>query len=284
MTKSDRGAVVVTGASTGIGAACAQYLSEQGFRVFAGVRKQADAEAILGRKNPQLQPLILDVTQSDKISDAVQTLQASLGGSGLSGLVNNAGISYDQPLECVPIASVRHQMEVNVIGTLAVTQAFLPMVRQARGRIVTIGSLSGRLANPISGPYCMSKFAIEAFADCLRRELEPWGIHVSLIEPGAIKTAIWEKNDAYDWRADASPEHLSLYGAMYGKFRKSIVKSTKNAISCDKVSEAILHALTAPTPRTRYLVGPDARMLARLAHILPDRMLDSILKKSMESA
>ena len=284
MAKSDRGTVVVTGASTGIGAACARYLSEQGFRVFAGVRKQSDADAILGRNNSRLQPLILDVTQPDTISAAVQTLQANLGGSGLSGLVNNAGISYDQPLECVPIASVRHQMEVNVIGTLAVTQAFLPMVRQARGRIVTIGSISGRLANPISGPYCMSKFAIEAFADCLRRELEPWGIHVSLIEPGVIKTAIWDKNDAYDWRSDASPEHLSLYGAMYGKFRKTIVKSTKNASSCDKVSKAILHALTAPTPRTRYLVGPDARMLARLAYFLPDRVLDSILKKSMESA
>jgi len=284
MANINRGAVVVTGASTGIGAACAQYLSEHGFKVFAAVRKQSDAEAVVARRTPNLQPLILDVTQADKISAAVQTVQAILGGSGLAGLINNAGISYDQPLECVPIASVRHQMEVNVIGTLAVTQAFLPMVRQARGRIVTIGSINGRLANPISGPYCMSKFAIEAFSDCLRRELDQWGIQVSLIQPGAIKTAIWDKNDAYDWRSEASSEHLSLYGAMYEKFRKLLVKSTNSAIPCDRVSEAILHALTAPSPRTRYLVGPDARMLARLAYLLPDRMLDSILKKSMDAA
>lgn len=284
MANSSRGTVVVTGASTGIGAASAQYLAERGFNVFAAVRKQADADAITSRANLHLRPIILDITQPELINNAVQTLQECVGDNGLSALVNNAGISYDQPLECVSIAAVRHQLEVNVVGTLAVTQAFLPLVRKAQGRIVNIGSISGRLANAMSGPYCMSKFAVEALSDCLRRELEPWNIHVSLIEPGAIKTAIWEKNDAYDWRSEASPEHLSLYGSTYGKFRKMVAKTTAKAISCDDVSAAIFHALTAPSPRTRYLVGPDARIAARLAHFLPDRMLDSILKKSLDAS
>ncbi len=281
MATDDLGTVVVTGASTGIGAACALYLSERGFQVFAGVRKPSDAQAVTARGRPNLEPLILDVTQPETITAAVQAVQASLGSKGLAGLVNNAGISYDEPLECVPIASLRHQFEVNAIGPVAVTQAFLPMLRSARGRVVTVGSINGLIASPMSGPYSMSKFAIEAFSDGLRRELAPWGIHVALIEPGAIKTAIWDKATVNDWSAKATPAQLDLYGEAYRQFRKLIADSAQKAVPCDQVSQAILHALTATKPRTRYLVGKDARLLARLAALLPDRVLDGVLRKAM---
>jgi NAD(P)-dependent dehydrogenase (short-subunit alcohol dehydrogenase family) len=274
-------AVVVTGASTGIGAACAQYLSERGFHVFAGVRKQADAEAITARGNPHLEPLILDVTKAETVSSTVRTVKAFTGSAGLAGLVNNAGVSYDEPLECVTIDDLRHQLEVNTIGPVAVAQAFLPMLREATGRIVNVGSINGLVATPMSGPYSMSKFAIEAFSDCLRRELAPWAIHVALIEPGAIKTAIWDKATAHDWSTKAPPDQLALYGDAYSAFRKVLAKAKQGAVPCDKVSEAVLHALTASKPKTRYLVGSDAKLLARLAALCSDRTLDWILSKAV---
>ena len=271
--------VVVTGASTGIGAACAQYLDEKGFRVFATVRKQSDADGIAARD--RLKPLFLDVTDAESIAKAAQTVDAALDGAGLAGLVNNAGVSVDVPLECVDIGALRHQLEVNTIAPVAVTQAFLPLLRRAQGRVVNVSSVSGRIASPFSGPYCMSKFALEAFTDCLRQELADWGMHVAAVEPGAIETAMWEKGREDDWSAEASKLNLDLYGEAYQAFRKFSEQTAAGAVPCDAVSRAIFHALTAKTPRTRYLVGTDARVYTRLAQICPDRVMDWVGRKVM---
>ena len=249
--------------------------------MFATVRRQSDADAITTRGRPRLTPLFLDVTDAESIAKAAQTVDAVLGGAGLAGLVNNAGVSVDVPLECVDIGALRHQLEVNTIAPVAVTQAFLPMLRRAQGRIVNVSSLNGRVATPISGPYCMSKFALEAFTDCLRQELADWRMHVVAVEPGAIETPIWEKWRQDDWSAEASQQSLALYGEAYQAFRRFTEQTAAGAVSCDAVSQAIFRALTAKTPRTRYLVGTDARVYGRLAQFCPTRVLDWLTRKVM---
>lgn len=281
MAERDPRAVVVTGASTGIGAACAQYLDERGFRVFATVRKQADADRIAALGSPRLEPLFLDVTDAESISKGAQTVDTALHGAGLAGLVNNAGVSVDVPLECVDIAALRHQLEVNSIAPVAVTQAFLPLLRRGRGRVVNVSSVNGRVASPFSGPYCMSKFALETFTDCLRQELAPWGMHVASVEPGAIQTAMWDKAGRADWSAQASQHDLDLYGKAYQAFKKFEVQTASSAVPCDVVSRAIFDALVARRPRTRYLVGRDARLYGRLGQIFPDRFVDWVTRKVM---
>jgi NAD(P)-dependent dehydrogenase (short-subunit alcohol dehydrogenase family) len=271
--------VVVTGASTGIGADCARYLDEQGFRVFATVRKQRDAERIAALGSARLEPLFLDVTDSASIAEAAKTVETALEGGELAGLVNNAGISVDLPIECVEVDVLRHQLEVNSVAPVALTQAFLPMLRRSQGRVVNVSSLSGRFANPYSAAYCMSKFALEAFTDSLRRELRAWGIHVASIQPGAIDTAMWEKGLQMDWTEMLSKQQLELYGDVWPVVRKLGEKTAAVAIPSRAVSEAIFHALTAKRPRTRYPVGKDARLIVRLAWLLPDRTMDWFTRK-----
>jgi NAD(P)-dependent dehydrogenase (short-subunit alcohol dehydrogenase family) len=176
-----QGAVVITGASTGIGRATARYLAERGFRVFAGVRRDQDAEVLRQEGAGRVTPLRLDVTDRGSIENAAREAEAALAGEGLQGLVNNAGIGIGAPLEFVELDELRRQLEVNVIGAVAVTQAFLPLLRRCRGRIVNVGSIGGRIAQPMLGPYNASKFALEALSDSLRMELGAWGIHVSLV-------------------------------------------------------------------------------------------------------
>lgn len=272
--------VVVTGASSGIGASCSRYLQARGFRVFATVRKDADAEA-LRSGGGGVEPLLVDVTDVASVAGAAGAVAAALGDGGLAGLVNNAGISVDIPLECVDVAVLRHQLEVNAVAPVVVTQAFLPLLRRGQGRIVNVSSVNGRVASPFSGPYCMSKFALEAFSDCLRQELAPWRMHVVSVEPGAIGTPMWDKGRRDDWAATASPQELELYGKAFGAFRDFSERNAAAAISCDAVSRTIHRALTARRPRTRYLVGNDARLYARLAQLLPDRAVDWIGRKVM---
>src|SRR5579862_2288927 len=181
-------AVLITGASTGIGAACALYLDARGFRVFAGVRNPADGEALRARSSSRLAPVLLDVTNSDSLRDAAAVINETVSETGLHGLVNNAGIAVGGPLEVLPLDDLRRQFEVNVVGQLAVTQAMLPLLRKARGRIVNMGSIVGRAPVPLVGAYSMSKAAVAAMTTALRLELDLWGIDVSLIEPGAIAT------------------------------------------------------------------------------------------------
>src|SRR5712691_5002789 len=184
--QSNPGAVVITGAASGIGEACALHLDKLGFCVFAGVRREVDGAALQGKASERLTPLLLDVTDAASIRFAVEIVATGVVETGLAGLVNNAGITVAGPLEFLPVSELRRQLEVNVIGQVAVTQAFLPLLRRGQGRIVNMGSLAGRIATPFIGPYHASKFAMEALTDSLRMELRRWGMHVSLIEPGFI--------------------------------------------------------------------------------------------------
>src|SRR4249920_2929488 len=194
MNQINQMAVVVTGASTGIGAACALDCAGRGMTVFAGVRDHRAGEALAAKGGPSLLPITLDVTDESSIMRSVEMVQRVVGEGGLGGLVNNAGIVIGSPLEVIPLPQLRKQLEVNVIGQIAVTQAFLPVLRRARGRIVNMGSIAGRTTMPFLGPYSMSKFALEAMTTALRLELDTWGIEVSIVEPGAIATPIWEKS------------------------------------------------------------------------------------------
>ena len=272
--------VVITGASTGIGAACALHLDALGFRVFAGVRKQEDGESLKARGSQRLLPVLLDVTDDVSIAQAAARVKEAVGDVGIAGLVNNAGIAVAGPLEVVPIAELRKQFDVNVIGQVAVTQAFLPLLREGRGRIVNMGSIAGRATMPFLGPYSMSKFALEAMTTALRLELDCWGIEVSIVEPGAIATPIWEKSTkAADLlQATAQHESLPLYAEHLACVRRAIAETERRAISVDAVAQAVEHALTARRPKTHYLVGSDAKFRAFLALFLPHRMQDALLR------
>jgi NAD(P)-dependent dehydrogenase (short-subunit alcohol dehydrogenase family) len=271
--------VLVTGASTGIGAACALGCARHGMTVFAGVRNLQAGEALKGRVDGSLIPIQLDVTDEDSIRQAADLVRRTVGEAGLGGLVNNAGIAIGSPLEVIPIAQLRKQLDVNVIGQIAVTQAVLPLLRQARGRIVNMGSIAGRGTIPMMGPYSASKFALEALTDALRLELRPWGIEVSIIEPGAIATPIWEKSlkTALDVESDVTEEGRRLYGEAARRVREAVDQAAQRAIPTDAVVEAVLHALTSGRPKTRYLVGTDAKIRAMMVKWLPDRWQDRIL-------
>ncbi|HKE62182.1 MAG TPA: SDR family oxidoreductase [Nitrospira sp.] len=276
--------IVITGASTGIGAGCAIGCAQQGMTVFAGVRDLRAGEALQGKGGAAIIPLQLDVTDGDSIKQAAETVGQHVGGTGLGGLVNNAGISIGSPLELIPLAQLRKQLEVNVIGQIAVTQAFLPLLRRARGRIVNMGSIAGRGTIPMMGPYSASKFALEALTDALRLELYPWDIEVSIIEPGAIATPIWEKSLSYVSyvQKDVSAQGKLLYETAARQVMEAVQEASKRAIPVDAVMQAVLHALTARRPKTRYLVGTDAKIRAIMAKWLPDRMQDWILKKLLK--
>lgn len=275
--------VLITGASTGIGRASALRMDAEGWRVFASVRREEDGEDLRQSASARLVPLILDVTNVEQVAAAAERIGDEVGAAGLDGLVNNAGIAVMAPLETLALEDLRHQLEVNLIAQVGVTQAMLPLVRSARGRIVFLSSIGGRMAMPFGAPYHASKYGIEAVADCLRQELRPWGIDVAAIEPGSIATPIWERGeqraDSAAERAPASQE--ALYGRKIESFRKAVRRTAERGISPDKVAAAIRHALTARRPRTRYLVGADARGQAFLASIAPDRLMDRIVARAM---
>lgn len=277
-----RKAVVVTGASTGIGRAVAEDLAARGFEVFAGVRRDADAQA-LRAASAALTPVMIDVTDGASLAAARATVDAALAGRGLWGLVNNAGIAVGGPLEFIEIDNLRRQFEVNVIGQIAATQAFLPAIRRARGRIVNIGSISGRLSTPFVGPYSASKHAMEALTDALRGELRPWGIGVSIVEPGAIDTPIWEKANTQvdDIERDIPREGMALYGKTIEAMRGFLGAQGRSGIPPERVARAVAHALTSRRPKTRYLVGADARIQAVASVVVPDRLMDRLVAKQL---
>jgi len=275
--------VLVTGASTGIGKACALRLDALGFQVFAGVRKPADGEALKTQASERLAYLILDVTDSQSIQAAATRVAEAAGEAGMAGLVNNAGIVVAGPLEFIPLADLRTQFEVNVFGQVAVTQAFLPLLRQNRGRIVNIGSISGRIAGPYSGAYSASKFALRSLNDSLRLELRPWQIGVFLVEPGPIATPIWDKSlhEAQQKMAHAPEALLRLYGAPLASFQEFAMHAGNTAIPPDAVVVAVVHALTAKRPKTHYLVGAETKIRSLLA-FLPVRLCDWLIAKALK--
>jgi NAD(P)-dependent dehydrogenase (short-subunit alcohol dehydrogenase family) len=280
---ANRGAVVVTGASTGIGRSCALHLDSLGFRVFAGVRRPEDAESLAAEGSERLTPLQLDITDERSIASARETVAAAVGAQGLAGLVNNAGIAVSAPLEFIPIGELRRQLDVNVVGQVAITQALLPLLRAARGRIVNIGSIGGRVALPFVGPYAASKFAMEAITDSLRRELRASGVEVSIVEPGGIKTPIWERGTrtAVDIRSNITAEGEQIYGKAMDAVQARAGDIARTGLPPEDVAKVVEHALTAEKPRTRYLVGRDAKVRAKMAKLLPDRTFDRLVARSL---
>jgi len=274
---TDRARVVlVSGASKGIGYATAVGLAARGFRVVAGVRRPEDGAA-LERETEGIVPVTLDLTDPGTIAGAVRRVQEAAADTGLWGLVNNAGVVYPGPMELLPLDALREQLEVNVVGTLALTQACLPSIRLARGRIVNVSSVNGRIVSPFTGAYAVSKFALEAMSDALRLELSRAGVSVVVIQPGAVRTAIWGTSRV---RASALFERLppdahTHYGRVLERIRTAPMP--RRAVAPERVARVIVRALTTRTPRTRYRVGWDARIGVALARLLPGRLLDALL-------
>jgi len=266
--------VLITGTSSGIGRACAEEMAERGWRVLAGVRREEDGDEVRALSPDRIEPLLLDVTDLD----AIAALPERVGGS-LDGLVNNAGMANAGPLEHLPVEDIRHQLDVMLLAPFALTKAMLPALRASRGRVVMIGSIGGRTSLPFMGPYNAAKAGIDGFANSLRQELAPFGVHVALVEPGAIKTRIWQKGiDAGEkLRESLPPEAERDYGDRVEKMAGAAAESERRGVPPSKVAGVVAHALTADKPKTRYLVGIDARVQAGLRAALPDRALDRVL-------
>jgi NAD(P)-dependent dehydrogenase (short-subunit alcohol dehydrogenase family) len=273
------GAVVITGASTGIGEATARRLAGKGFQVFAGVRREQDAERL---RSVGATPVTMDVTDSGSIADAASRVRTELGERGLAGLVNNAGITVTGPVEFMPMDELRRQFEVNTFGHVEVTQAFMPMLRRATGRIVFVSSIGARTPLPFIAPYVGSKAAIVAIAISLRQELAEWGMHVSVVEPGTVATPIWEKGGEDTKRALEAlpPEGRDYYGENLERGGEVTARIARLGIKPDRVARVIEKALTASRPRTRYLVG-DAWVQYVLSRVLPDRAFDRVVARFM---
>jgi NAD(P)-dependent dehydrogenase (short-subunit alcohol dehydrogenase family) len=272
------GTVVITGASTGIGRVTALHLARSGFDILAGVRREEDGAA-LRAEDARIEPVIVDVTDAEQIA----ALARRVGGGPLAGLVNNAGIAVAGPLEGVPLDEIRRQYEVNVFGLLAVTQALLEPLRVARGRIVNIGSIGGRLNTPFVAPYSSSKAAVRSLSASLRRELRPWKIHVALIEPGALDTPIWRKGEegAEESIGDLPERVRTLYARQLEALQAGVRNIAAGASPPEAAAEAIEHALTAERPRTLYTIGRDARIQATLHAVLPARAFDALVARAM---
>jgi NAD(P)-dependent dehydrogenase (short-subunit alcohol dehydrogenase family) len=268
----------VTGASSGIGRATVERLAADGYHVVAGVRRESDAPPSAAGH------VLLDLAEPESITPACKEVLAQTDGR-LGALVNNAGINVNGPFETLPLEEWRRQFEVNLFGQLAVTRELLPAVLASKGRIVTVGSVGGRISAPFLGPYSASKFAVRAWMDALRHELWSHGVKVVLIEPGAIQTSIWAKGNAH---ADAvlgalTGEQQERYAAQAAGARKIAAYAERRAIPAEKVAAVIARALTAPRPRGRYLVGVDARLQALVA-AAPTRTADRIVRLAMGPA
>jgi NAD(P)-dependent dehydrogenase (short-subunit alcohol dehydrogenase family) len=273
--------VLVTGASTGIGEACALRMAERGWTVLAGVRKEEDGERLRAAGGGRVRPVRLDVTDEADIAAVRKQVEHELGDAGLHGLVNNAGVARGGPLEFLPVDDWRAQLEVNVVGQVAVTRALLPSIRRAKGRIVFIGSIAGRVAGPLLGPYSASKHALEAVAETLRHELADFGVKVVLVEPGVVKTPIWSKGRARadELEGDLPPEARQLYGEQMDRLRQGIETNDKGGVPASKVADVVERGLAAANPRPRYLVGPDALVAGNLTRVLPDRIRDNVFRR-----
>jgi NAD(P)-dependent dehydrogenase (short-subunit alcohol dehydrogenase family) len=274
--------VLVTGASTGIGAGCAVGLARRGYRVFAGVRKTEDGERLVKQAQENLEPIRIDVTQADTIEAARAQIEEATEERGLDALMNNAGISVASPIEFLALDDLRLQLDVNVVGQVAVTQAFLPLIRRARGCILITGSVGGFVATPFLGAYCMSKYAMEAFADSLRMELKPQGIRVVLLEPAAIASEIWDKGSAAaePYQTNPPPGFMERYGPFLEGVQKFAAEGKERGHPPQVVLDAVVHALESGRPKTRYVMGDGAR-LRQLLRRLPDRLRDTMILKAL---
>jgi len=274
ISSETRGCVVVTGASTGIGAASARELARRGFHVLAGVRRDRDADAL---RAPGVEPVILDITQPDHIAELAARVGSQAG--SLRALVNNAAIQTNAPVETLPLDEWRQLFEVNLFGHIAVTQALLPALLRHSGRVVNISSVGGKVAMATYGPYAGTKFALEAVSDSLRRELAPLGVQVVVVEPGGIRTEMGDRVIANTNRLAAamSPEQRDRYGSLVQAINAQTAAGTSSGKSAGDAARVIAKAVTAGKPRTRYTIGRDAALITRMSRVLPDRTLDRIL-------
>jgi NAD(P)-dependent dehydrogenase (short-subunit alcohol dehydrogenase family) len=283
--------VLITGASTGIGRATALHLAGVGWTVFAGVRKIADGETLAADGGVRVEPILLDVTDPAQIAAAVERVNEH--GGRLDALVNNAGIGYGGPLELIPIDDLRNQLEVNVLGPVAVTQALLPALRRARtlkgtprgrtagGRVVLVSSIGGRVAMAFTAPYAASKHAIEAIGDALRVELRSSHVQVALIEPGSVATPIWDKSRAQGDGLSVPPELAAQYGHVEAAMRKVIDDTERRGVPPEQVAKTIEHALTARRMKARYVIGRDARAMLIARRLLPDHVFDRVAQRAL---
>ncbi len=275
--------VIVTGASSGIGLACARWLSSRGFHVFAGVRRKPDGERLKELSPDTITPVLLDVTDAASIRSAVAAITNCPDGIAPFALVNNAGISIAGPLEMLPIDSFKKQIDVNLTGQLAVTQAFLPLLRSHHGRVFLMGSILGRFALPFLGAYSCAKFALEALAESMSMELAGTGVSVSIIEPGNIATPIWEKSKgtALEIAGDLSESKWDMYRDDARSALGYVSRLSEKGISPLSVAQAIEKAINARTPRKRYVVGADSAFLGRVLPVFPPGMRQAILRRAV---
>jgi NAD(P)-dependent dehydrogenase (short-subunit alcohol dehydrogenase family) len=271
---------VITGASTGIGAATARELARRGFHVLAGVRRDQDADAIRG---PGIEPLIIDITNPDHIRALVARVHGDPQGRAVRALVNNAAIGFNAPFEAVAIDEWRRLFEVNLFGHIAVTQALLPALIRSKGRVVNISSVGGKIAMATYGPYAGTKFALEAVSDSLRREIAPFGVQVVVVEPGAVRTEMAGRAiaTAHELASTMTPEQSRRYGGLVHAVTAQSASHTKSGLPADAAAKVIAKAVTARKPRTRYTIGRDTALLTRLARILPDRTLDRVFAAAL---
>lgn len=268
--------VVITGASTGIGRATAEYLARQGWKVFAGVRKQADGD-LLTASNPAIIPLILDVTKTEQIAKAAQHVSQALGGEKLGGLVNNAGVAMIGPLALQPLDEIRQHFDINVLGLLAAVQGFAPLLGMETertgtpGRIVNISSFGGKMAAPFLGAYSATKHAVESLTDSLRRELIVFGIDAICVAPGAIKTPIWDKAEEDEKRG---PYANTRWAGPVRQFTKGFLEAGEKGWPPEDIAKVIETALCDPSAKAHYAVGPEKLVNYSIARRLPKRMLD----------
>ena len=276
--QTDKGAVLVTGASSGLGRACALKLDQAGYKVFAGVRRESDAQRLTHLASSRLTPVLLDITNEASIAATASKVAEEVCEVGLVGLVNNAGIAVPAPVEEIPLAELRRQFEVNVIGQVAVIQALLPLIRKARGRIINVGSVASSLTFPFAGATSASKAALESMNDALRMELLPWGMHVILITPSTIRTPGVDKmqHDSEEILHTMPEEAARRYAIPFRSYMEAFTKQAATGSPPEAVADVILQALTARTPRTQYPVGRGSRLLPLLARLLPTRVLDRV--------
>lgn len=266
--------VLITGASRGIGRATANLLAQRGWETYAGVRRIGDGDALLEESAGRIRPIVLDITDPEQLAALEHSLPTTL-----DAVVNNAGTVVGGPIEAVPLSELRRQLEVNVVGQVAVTQALLPKLRLGHGRIVFVSSVSGRISGPMTGAYSGSKYALEGIADALRLELRPWRLPVVLIEPAQTDTDMWRNaEDLLESTVDALPSEMrTLYAGHIEGQRKAVPKSQKMAIPAEGAAATIERALTAKRPRARYVVGTGPRVVAGLVPLLPTRLADALL-------
>ena len=275
--------VVVTGVSTGIGWAITKVLIQHGFRVFGSVRKTEDADRLSKEFGPAFAPLFFDVTDEATVQAAAEQVRERLNGKTLLGLVNNAGIAVPGPLIHLPTDDFRRQLEVNLVGVLIVTKAFVPLLGSDRslrgkpGRIINMSSVSGKTGYPFLGAYAASKHGLEGFSESLRRELMLYGIDVIIIGPGSVATPIWDKAG----EVDLSPYENTDYMEIARRVRGNMIQNGKNGLPVEKLGEVTWHALTTPRPRVRYAVVPANSVRRILQRLLPSRILDRIIARNL---